>query len=191
MIYCVYYQRFFGLLKPAETRLKYLHFTHRFVKQVESDLLDRVYGQMQGEVWSPHGEARSLIKSLHLSHTSLSVGDVVQETGGGYWVCNDLGWLPVRSDRFWPNRRTKAQPLLWLATVADLRDKPPQLTGLKISDEPDCLPPDAWTVESFAWTAFDDLVTLAKLLEQRLGLQVCIDFGADFYETEVGDDNHR
>ena len=31
----------------------------------------------QGEVWSPKGEARFLIQALGLSHTSMSVGDVL------------------------------------------------------------------------------------------------------------------
>jgi len=39
--------------------------------------LDDVYSKMQGERWSPRGEARPLIKALGLSHTSMSVGDVI------------------------------------------------------------------------------------------------------------------
>ncbi len=95
MIYTVYYQRFFGLLKPLETKHKYLNFSHRRVKQVETASPDEVYRQMQGEVWSPHGEARELIKSLYLGHTSLSVGDVVRDGDGNFWVCNLSGWLPM------------------------------------------------------------------------------------------------
>lgn len=33
---------------------------------------EEVFGQMQGEVWSPKGEARSLIKALGLKRTSMS-----------------------------------------------------------------------------------------------------------------------
>lgn len=78
MIYSVYYQRFFGLLKPAEIQLKTLTFSHRFAKRVEASSLGEAYGQMQGEVWSPNGEARPRLKGLDLGHTSLSVGDVVE-----------------------------------------------------------------------------------------------------------------
>lgn len=86
MIYHVYYQRFFGLLTPVETRRKYLNFTHRLLRQVEAASLEDLYQQQQGEVWSPHGEARPLIRSLHLTHTSLSVGDVAQDAQGAYWL---------------------------------------------------------------------------------------------------------
>jgi hypothetical protein len=39
--------------------------------------LDRTYASMQGEVWSPNGEARALIRGRGLDHTSMSVGDVI------------------------------------------------------------------------------------------------------------------
>ncbi len=189
MIYAIYYQRFFGLLRPLETKLKYLSFTHRLVRQVEADSLDEVYGQMQGEVWSPHGEARGLIKSLHLSHTSLSVGDVVEDPQADFWVCNHSGWLPLQTERFRPNEQPKVElPPLWMATEANFLAAQPQVTRLKISDERDCLLADAYTVEQFGWTLFADLLALAKLIEQRLGLAVCLDLGADFYETEASDE---
>lgn len=41
------------------------------------DLLEEVYYQMQGEIWSPNGEARALIREKGLEHTSMSVGDVI------------------------------------------------------------------------------------------------------------------
>lgn len=39
---------------------------------------DDVACLMQGENWSPNGEARDLIRSLGLCHTSFMAGDVVQ-----------------------------------------------------------------------------------------------------------------
>jgi hypothetical protein len=180
MIYTVYYQRFFGLLRPAETQLKYLNFSHRLLRQLEAGSLEDVYRQQQGEIWSPQGEARRLIERLHLGHTSLSVGDVVRDPGGHYWVCNDRGWLPL-----WPSGWAEPGPTLWLATEAHFRGPTPHITRLKISDDLDCLPPDAWTVERFAWLPFADLVALANLIEGRRGWPVCIDLGDDFYETEA------
>lgn len=181
MRYTVYYQRFFGLLRPDEVKGAWLSFTHRRVKQVEAASLGEVYQKMQGEVWSPQGQARPLIKRLHLSHTSLSVGDVVQAATGHYWVCNYRGWTllktPVLSD----------QPL-WMSTEADLTVAPPQVIRLKITDERDCLPAEAYTVETFGWITFAHLVTLAHFVEQRLGWAVCIDLGAEFYETEGDND---
>lgn len=40
--------------------------------------LERVFYMMQGENWSPEGEARDLIEQKGLRHTSMSVGDVVR-----------------------------------------------------------------------------------------------------------------
>jgi hypothetical protein len=187
MIYHVYYQRFFGLLTPVETRRKYLNFTHRLLRQVEAAALDEVYSLMQGEVWSPQGEARPLIQALHLSHTSLSMGDVVRDAHGRAWVCDVVGWLPLRGEPFRPLPGPAPHPPLWLATEADVRGDRPRLTRLKITNEPDCLPADAYTVERFGWVAFADLVALARLIEQRFGWQVCIDLGAEFYETSDGE----
>lgn len=42
-----------------------------------NDALEIVYYRMQGEIWSPHGEMRDFIRACGLSHTSMSVGDVV------------------------------------------------------------------------------------------------------------------
>ena len=61
---------------------------------------------MQGEDWSPTGEARELIATKDVRHTSMSVGDIVinhdtrvayilDRTGSG-----SLGtWRPRRPDR--------------------------------------------------------------------------------------------
>lgn len=55
MIYVVYYQRFFGLLRPSEVKRRYLNFSHRRVKTLQAASLDEVYRQMQAESWSPYG----------------------------------------------------------------------------------------------------------------------------------------
>lgn len=59
--------------------------------------LEEVYCVMQGENWSPMGEARDLIRSKGLSHTSLSIGDVVR-IGQRYYECAAVGFklLPAR-----------------------------------------------------------------------------------------------
>lgn len=182
MRYEVYYQRFFSLLSPVEMRGRYLGFTHRLVREVEAPSLGDVFYIQQGEIWSPHGEARTLISRLQLSHTSMSVGDVVKASNNSYWLCNYRGWTllhqPVQDQ----------DPPLWLATMVEVRETSRIPTFLKISNDRDCLPPDAYSVESFGWTAFEDMVTLAKKLEQypgfTPGVQVCIDVGDRYYETE-------
>jgi hypothetical protein len=76
---------------------------YRHVKDLElpednlstNEILDVIFYEMQGDVWSPHGEARELIKSLGLSHASMSIGDaVIAKTStsklyGGVWLVGD------------------------------------------------------------------------------------------------------
>ena len=72
--------------------------SHARLSEVEADSLDEAWRQMQAEHWSPNGEARHLLERLGLSHTSMSVGDVIQDENGTYWECLDLGWRPVQDD---------------------------------------------------------------------------------------------
>ena len=81
-----------------------LPFTHRFVREVDAPDRDRVFGLMQGEVWATHGEARELIASLGLSHTSMSVGDVIHDIDG-WWMCADFGWKQLPAT-LTPEQRT-------------------------------------------------------------------------------------
>ena len=52
--------------------------THRLVGKVAEKSPDRVFGMMQGERWSPDGEARTMLAKQGLHHTSMSVGDIVR-----------------------------------------------------------------------------------------------------------------
>jgi hypothetical protein len=72
--------------------------SHVRLCEVQADTLDDAWCQMQAERWSPHGEARPLLKHLGLSHTSMSVGDVIRDEDGTYWECLDLGWRPLEDD---------------------------------------------------------------------------------------------
>jgi hypothetical protein len=85
--------------------------THKFVRMVEARDLDHVYYQCQGEIWSPNGEQRDLIRSLGLEHTSMSVGDIIvsptepNNPPGGLYVVASVGftrlsvaWLIERED---------------------------------------------------------------------------------------------
>jgi hypothetical protein len=75
-----------------------LRSTHAHLYEVQADSLDDAWRQMQGESWSPNGEARPILKRLGLSHTSMSVGDVVRDEDGTYWECLDLGWRLVEDN---------------------------------------------------------------------------------------------
>ncbi len=68
--------------------------THRFVKFVEAKDLEDVFCKMQGENWSPNGEARKLIRLLGLKHTSMSIGDVISD-GEDYWMVAPVGFVRI------------------------------------------------------------------------------------------------
>ena len=57
--------------------------------------LDDVFAWMQGENWSPNGEARSLIEKKGLSHTSMSVGDVMAY-GDEIYIVAPLGFQLIQ-----------------------------------------------------------------------------------------------
>jgi hypothetical protein len=59
--------------------------------------LEHVYAHMQGEVWSPNGEARGLIERKGLQHTSMSVGDVVVADGQAFIVAR-FGFEPLAAE---------------------------------------------------------------------------------------------
>jgi hypothetical protein len=71
---------------------------HVLVCEVEASGLDDAFWKMQGENWSPWGEARPLLASLGLSHTSMSVGDVLRDAQDVYWECLDTGWRRIEND---------------------------------------------------------------------------------------------
>lgn len=91
MRYAVYYAKpnHFGEAPASKAELS---LTHRFLKEVEAKDLEEVFSLMQGEVWSPQGEARPLIKNLGLAHTSMSVGDVAIDEAGKAHVVASFGF---------------------------------------------------------------------------------------------------
>jgi hypothetical protein len=72
--------------------------SHVFLGQIEAASLDEAFWQMQGENWSPHGEAKEMIQSLGLGHTSMSMGDVLCDENGICWECVEPGWRPLAED---------------------------------------------------------------------------------------------
>jgi len=71
--------------------LETLNRTHVFLKSIEAENLEAVFTAMQGEVWSPNGEARSFILGKGLGHTSMCVGDVVA-TGDRFYAVAMFGF---------------------------------------------------------------------------------------------------
>ncbi len=64
-----------GLLPTLPT----LEQSHVCVGTLDVDHPEEAWGMMQGENWSPRGQANSFIWRLGLQHTSMSVGDIVQK----------------------------------------------------------------------------------------------------------------
>ena len=103
-MYKVYYQKTFT--GRVESDFSYIPGqTHIFIRRVEAASREEVYRQMQGFVWSPNGEARPIIESVGVFHTSMSVGDVAVNRWGRAWVCANRGWQevfpPTPAGRFW------------------------------------------------------------------------------------------
>lgn len=55
--------------------------THTKLGNIKCSDPTSVYRVMQGENWSPNGEGRDLISMTGLSHTSMSVGDIMVING--------------------------------------------------------------------------------------------------------------
>ena len=71
--------------------------THVLLGEVDyQENWQSLYGALQGEFWSPNGEANSLIQSKGLRHTSMSVGDVLvvyhPRRSSETWMCASTGW---------------------------------------------------------------------------------------------------
>lgn len=63
------------------------------------DEMERVYFALQGEHWSPNGEARWLIEEKGLVRTSMSIGDVLRIIRDGdvwqTWVVDSVGFKRI------------------------------------------------------------------------------------------------
>ena len=65
-----------------------LNNTHSMIGSINTVDLNRIYGLMQGETWSPNGEARDVIDNSGTGHTSMSVGDIIKMNGIMHMVDN-------------------------------------------------------------------------------------------------------
>ncbi|MBN1658003.1 MAG: hypothetical protein JXA93_06350 [Anaerolineae bacterium] len=95
-----------GLLGTPLLTVSHMKETHAHLATIQAKGRSDAWLKMQGENWSPHGEARPLIERLDLTHISMSVGDVLRDEDGVYWECIDpsttlrasLGWRRVEDD---------------------------------------------------------------------------------------------
>lgn len=79
--------------------------THVFLTSFEAQegqpldhALEDAFLHFQAEVWSPNGEARALIVRKGLSHTSMSVGDVIVANDKAFVVAS-FGFEPLEAGR--------------------------------------------------------------------------------------------
>jgi len=65
----------------------YIDQTHVCLGKIKgTDNIDDLSFLLQGEIWSPEGEARDLIRSKNLCHTSISIGDMVEMENGDLYL---------------------------------------------------------------------------------------------------------
>ena len=71
--------------------------THVKIGSVKETNPERVYHMMQGEIWSPEGQARDMIRASGTGHTSMSMGDIVVVDGKAQMV-DRFGFSPIDSE---------------------------------------------------------------------------------------------
>lgn len=58
--------------------------------------LEEVFAKMQGENWSPRGGANAYVRRLGLSHISMSIGDLVRDERGRWFLCAGVGFKELK-----------------------------------------------------------------------------------------------
>jgi len=83
-----------GLDTPT---IKALPQTHVLLGKVRETKPEKLYRILQGDSWSPNGEANALILAKGLHHTSISIGDVLK-IGGKHYVVGSYGFKELNED---------------------------------------------------------------------------------------------
>lgn len=68
---------------------------YKFIGSVKESDPETIFRIMQGNVWSPNGEAKNLIDNADVDHTSMSVGDAVIVGTRSVQVVNDIGFTDL------------------------------------------------------------------------------------------------
>jgi len=74
---------------PSSTALEK---THVCIGEIAETDLETIFVMMQGENWSPRGQANYYIRARGLQHTSMSMGDVI-ELGGRFFIVDSTGFV--------------------------------------------------------------------------------------------------
>ena len=75
---------------------KNLDKTHIHLIDLEEMDKEDIFHHMQGEVWSPKGEARPIIQAAGVHHTSMSVGDIIKQ-GDKVYMVDSFGFKELTS----------------------------------------------------------------------------------------------
>jgi len=73
---------------------RHIGITHVLLGTMQRTDLGTIYEDLQGEKWSPNGEARSLLTRLGLKHTTMSVGDIIQQ-GNRFYFVDRMGFKQI------------------------------------------------------------------------------------------------
>jgi len=79
-----------GQMPTPET----LEQTHVKIGSLRETNPDKVFSMMQGENWSPQGEARDMVSNSNTGHTSMSVGDIMK-VGSTYLMVDRFGFHDI------------------------------------------------------------------------------------------------
>ena len=69
--------------------------THVFLGRIGEKNLKNIFKMMQGEFWSPNGEAKDVISRKGLHHTSMTTGDIVI-AGGKVYIVDRYGFKELQ-----------------------------------------------------------------------------------------------
>ena len=69
--------------------------THVYLLDREGNSRDDVFTAMQGDNWSPNGEAVPQLEKAGLWHTSMSVGDILIDESGKISMVDTFGWKEI------------------------------------------------------------------------------------------------
>ena len=72
--------------------------THVQMGVVPFEEPEEIYHKMQGDNWSPLGEANQLVRR-NKTHTSMSIGDIVKTPDGKYQIVAGIGFLDLEKLR--------------------------------------------------------------------------------------------
>jgi len=84
-----------ALFNVSDPNPNNLNATHILLGAVKGTDPEELFYALQGEIWSPNGEAQGLISNKGLKHTSMSVGDVLVIEGEAL-RCESFGFRELK-----------------------------------------------------------------------------------------------